>query len=290
MTLVESPTVVPDLVDAVRKKLQDAPAPLKLAEVTKGLPKPKKVKAADFQEDVRRLINEEVRLGQAFRYPSGPKGVERYWAKDEKQALRTAAIQAAGEPLTLAKLRDAAKRTVRGADNKYVEAVIVELVTEGQLFKHQITARTQKYAGHPQPILEEPRFRDIVKSLTGSARKLQDAAGLTTDQLIEFLRNQLGPEKPSTSKSEPAELDNLILKAVAAEGGTDGTVSIPSLRRQMPPEYRSPAFDAAVFRLADQEKVFLIPDNRALQLGEAELAELVKDGNETYFAQIGLRE
>ena len=74
MTLLDSTTLASELAEAVHSKLHNAPAPLKLAEVVKGLPKPRMTKAADFQNEVRPILDEQVRLGQVFRCPSGKNG------------------------------------------------------------------------------------------------------------------------------------------------------------------------------------------------------------------------
>src|SRR5262245_60881504 len=104
MPPVESPTAL-GLVDAVREKVKNAPAPLKLADVAKGLPKPKKMKVAEVQEEARRLLDEDVRLGRAFCFPSGKGGAVRYWARDERQMLRDRAVEAASEPQPLSALK-----------------------------------------------------------------------------------------------------------------------------------------------------------------------------------------
>jgi len=44
---------------------------VKLAEAMKGLPKPKKMKPADFKEEVRRSLEEEVQRGRAVMAASG---------------------------------------------------------------------------------------------------------------------------------------------------------------------------------------------------------------------------
>src|SRR5262249_29567467 len=104
MTL-ESPAVEPALADSIHTKFQDASTPLKFSEVIRGLPKPKRTKAADFQEEVRAVLAEEVRLGRAFSYPSGKAGEARYWDRDEKQVLREKALQLAAAPVPASTLK-----------------------------------------------------------------------------------------------------------------------------------------------------------------------------------------
>jgi hypothetical protein len=291
MTEIASPAVVPGLVEAVRRKLQDAPSPLKIKEVMSKL-KPRKLNADDFQAEVRRLLDDEVRSGQAFRYPSGAKGAERFWARDEKQAIRDEVLRAAASPIAAKKLHEAAKKAVQGTDTRFVEKIVGELIAEGKLFKHQVSARSFQFSSQPQSVLEQPQFKKLVKSFTDSARKLREEAKQPLDELIALLRKNLSSEAASTPTPSPVpvELDELILKAVATEGGSDGTVAIAGLRRQMPAEYRGAAFDEAIFRLTDLNKVFLLPDNRSGQLSAEELHEMVKDANGTYFCQVGLRE
>src|SRR4051794_6703389 len=101
MTPLASPAAKPEVAEAVRAKLQQAPAPLKLADVAKGLPKPRGKKAADLQDEVRKVLDEEVRLGRAFCHPSGKDGAPRYWARDEKQVLRDKAVELAAAPQPL---------------------------------------------------------------------------------------------------------------------------------------------------------------------------------------------
>src|SRR5262245_10395799 len=93
-----SAPVASDLAEAIRGRLQGAPAPLKLAEVAKGLPKPKKTTAADFKGEVRAVLEEQVRLGLAFCHPSGKQNEARYWSRDEKHLLRERALDLASNP------------------------------------------------------------------------------------------------------------------------------------------------------------------------------------------------
>lgn len=297
MTQSESPVVAPGIAETVLKTIQDASAPLNLKDVVKGLSRPKKVKVADFLKEVRQILEEATRSGQAFHYPSGSKGTERFWAKDEKQVIRDEILRAVATPLTPTKLQDAVKKSVPGIDKSFVESVATELIAEGRLFKHP-KGKSFLYASSPLNLLASPQIQKLVQTFTDAARKLRDKARQSLEDLVAILCKGLSadpaPETTSTVDETPlpdlVELDDLILKAVSSEGGSDGTMSIAGLRNQMPLEYRGAAFDEAVFRLASLDWVFLLPDNRADQLEAAERNEMVRDGNGTYFCQIGLRE
>src|SRR5262245_10886677 len=122
MALLDSPAATTALDDAVRTRLQGSANPLKLAEVAKGLPKAKKAKAADFQAEVRTILDQFVRQGLAFCYPSAKGGAERYWSRDEKNALRLAAMDLAGTPQTLSGLKTKLGKQTKGTDSVFVEA------------------------------------------------------------------------------------------------------------------------------------------------------------------------
>src|SRR5262245_38977191 len=124
MTPLEAPPVTSQLTEAIRAKLRDAPSPLKLADVAKGLPRPRKVKVPAFQQEVRAVLEEEGRLGNVFCYPSGKNGEARYWSRDEKQELRHHAIALATVPLELGKLQKAVAKVAKGTDPAFVEAVL----------------------------------------------------------------------------------------------------------------------------------------------------------------------
>src|SRR5258708_7502654 len=105
MTFLESPTVESGITDAVRARLQSAPAPLKLAAGVKNLATPRRVEAAPYKEEVRKLLEEDSRLGRAFCYPSGKKDELRYWSRDEKQILREKALDLAATPQPISTFR-----------------------------------------------------------------------------------------------------------------------------------------------------------------------------------------
>lgn len=267
------------LVETVREKLLHAAAPLKLADVAKGLPKPRKVKANAFREQLRDAVEDEVRLGNAFRYPSGKNGEPRYWSRDERRLLREKVVELAGTPLERSKLTRALGK---GLDGPFVEGVLRELIAEARLFEHP--PKTKKGKARfgssppppPLPALATKPHKAKVEKLAADCRKLLAAAGVEVEELLRTLRVHIGDEtRPPPAVETP---DELILKAV----GTAPVVSLADLRREMPREFRGPAFDDAVLRLADQRRVVVSQDADPLSFSDAERAELVRDGEALY--------
>src|SRR5262245_35857906 len=108
MTVTETAPLASPVHKAIREKLNLASAPLKLAEIVKGLPKPKKKKgepAADIKDEVREFLDVEVRASRAFAYPSGKDEELRYWSNDEKALLRQKVLDLAAEPQPIAELK-----------------------------------------------------------------------------------------------------------------------------------------------------------------------------------------
>src|ERR1700676_1802976 len=120
MTALETPAAAAGLADAVHTKLQSAAAPLKLTEVARGLPKPKRTKAAQWQTEVKQVLEEEIRIGRAFGAPSGKQGEMRYWSRDEKQLLREKAVELAASPQPLSALKSKLGKEVKGTDGAFV--------------------------------------------------------------------------------------------------------------------------------------------------------------------------
>ncbi len=96
-----------------------------------------------------------------------------------------------------------------------------------------------------------------------------------------------GPQVPQP------EIDDLILKGMhdlnsAVDHGA--SVLLRDLRKHMPAVYRGhDTFDAAVLRLADQDRIVLHRDDHPAGLTEAERDELVRDENGTYYISIARR-
>lgn len=300
MTPVETAAVTLD--EALRTKLESAPAPLKFKDVAKGLPRPRKVTAAALEPEVRRLLDEEVRLGRAFACPSGKKGEMRYWARDEKHLLREKALELAASPLALAALKTKLGK-VTGADGAFAEPLLRELIGEGRLHEHAPAKRGAALFGAtppapPPPWWEQAKHQKKLEALTRSGRQLLAAAGGSIDDLLHALRGRLLAPPPAPAERKVAEaapvevsepvpvpaaaapaeppqgLADLILKAVA----NAPVVSLAELREEMPAEYRGRAFDEAVLRLADEQRVIISQDDNPERFTEAERDRFVSDG------------
>jgi hypothetical protein len=304
MATLDHLSVAPEIVEAIRMKLQDAPAPLKLTDVAKGLPRPKKVKAAEFGEDVRRLLEEELRLGRAFCYPSAKNAALRYWARDEKQALRDKAVELTVTPRPMSALKTALGKEVKGADGAFVEAVVRELVRDDKLFEHP--PKTKKsgplFGSSPLPPplapLERSKHKKALDKLVADCRKLLTATAVRPEDLLSVLRARMSeagsaeepvptPAVVPASRNAPAatleavpaasresDVEELIFKAVQ----TAPVLALAELRREMPPEYRGRTFDEAVLRLADQQRVIISQDADPFRFSAEERAEQVQDG------------
>lgn len=303
------------LADHIRAKLAGATAPLKFADVKKGLKKPPKVSPAVFDATIREVLVGEERAGRAFAYPSGPKGAERYWGRDEKHALREAALEAAETPLTLA---DLAKRVkpVCSADAAFVDGLLRELISEDRLFEHPpagkgkaAKARFGTTAPPPPPPpphpLEVGKNKTAFAKLVEAARKLSQTAQVSSGELLDLLREKLAdspsPDDQQSRRPEPAaapaptaepvvvpsagELGELILRAI----GTAPVASLADLRRAMRPEHRGRPFDEAVLRLDDEQRVVLHQDANPARYTDTERAEFVADGS-VLFTSISKRD
>jgi hypothetical protein len=295
MLTVDLPAESATLADMICKKLQESANPLKLAEVAKGLKKPKKTKKPDFEEEVRAHLDELTRQGIAFHYPSAKGGTERYWHKDEKHLLRTRAVELAAEPQTLSGITRLLAREIRGVDSAFVDIIVRELIGDDQLFEYPAaTARGGPRFGAvapppPLPPLQRPNLKRKVDKLILDANKLLNDSHASLDELIHLLIERL--RKPNDAHQavtpsaapvpEPSaahELDELIMKEV----NNNSVVMLPELRAAMPVEFRTTAFDEAVIRLAENNRILVYQDSDSSSFSEAQLTGFVRDGSHVY--------
>lgn len=287
MMPLDGPSATSPLTEVVRAKLREAPCPLKLAEVAKGLPRPKKVKVPAFQQIVRTLLEEEGRQGKVYCYPSGKNGESRYWLRDEKQGLRTRAIELAIIPLELGKLQKAVAKEAKGTDGAFLEAILRELIADNRLLEHPPKSAKGKplFAATPPPPplppIAQAKHQTTIRKLAGACRELVVATGISVEELLQTLQihiRESAPTKPVARKKKTTApqvtVDELILKAVA----NAPVVSLADLRREMPQEFRGSLFNEAVLRLADERKVVVSQDVDPSAFSDAERAEYVPDG------------
>lgn len=292
---VQSATPAVDL-QSLLSLVQEASAPARAADLSKRLPRPRKVRAADWTAAIRSVLDQAVAEGKIFAAASGKDGERRYWSRDERHFILAVLDRVAVVPQPLSRLRTAVAREAHGAAASFIEQVIREAVAAGRLFEHPPQrGKTILFAVvPPPPKLRLPRFQGKLKTILGHCRKLLDDAGVSVDQLLDELRanlsstpgaaaepvrNESAPAEPQRSADRPApapeeELRHLILTAVAH----DPVVSVAQLRSEMPAEYRGEIFDRTVLRLADEGKVILSQDVDPSQLTQEQIAQAIRDG------------
>lgn len=313
---VTPPATPATLADHIRAKMADAPSPLKLADLKKGWAPPgKKVPAAVLDANIREVLVGEERAGRTFVHPSGPKGAERYWGRDEKHAAREAALAAAAAPVPLADLAKKVK-PVSGADAAFVDGLLRDLIAEDRLFEHPPAGKgknakprfgTTAYVPPPPPPppphpLEVGKNKTAFGKLVEAARKLAQSAKLSTGEVLSRLATALGgeataeaapepppprhePARPVGIEPAPADLDDHILDIIRGVP----TMMLSDLRLRMPEGHRGGDFDAAVLRLADDFKVVINADADPRRFAEDERARFVRDEDGNVYTTIAKR-
>src|SRR5262249_52498882 len=119
-----APAPTPNIPELIHQKLDHSTAPLTVKELAKGLARPKKVTAGEFEKSIADYLADNVRAGWVFGHPSGSKSAERYWNRDEKDVIRQAVLAAASEPKKLGDLKKAAKSAVAKVDKKFADGVV----------------------------------------------------------------------------------------------------------------------------------------------------------------------
>jgi hypothetical protein len=294
MTVTADAPADTSLSEHIHDKLS-GPAPVTLADLKQGGPKPPKAKRGEPKPDplarLRDALAEAVRDGRAFAHPSGKGGAERYWHRDEAEAVRAAVRTAAGEPRTLAELRKAGAAGLK-ADAGFVDGVVRGLIGDDRLFEHP--AKTPKggprFATAPPPPPLPPlawgKFPSRVAKLLTDAAKLGKDAGVPVEEVLAAVRALLAPVDAEPA-SQPDEVDELILSAVAVAAPT---LPLADLRGQMPAAHRGPAFDAAVLRLAAAKRVQVFTDGEPLQFPEEVREGFVQDPHGNVYTHVGPRE
>jgi hypothetical protein len=316
MSLSSASAVSSEPTEAVLGVFRDAGHPLTLPQARKLYTGPS-LTAKNLQS----IVEEQTLQGRLFQCsPSGKS--PRYWVQDEEQRVREeieAQLQA--QPLSESKLATQVAGALKGVTTKAaVQRSIQALRAGGRLHLHPGRGTTCLLALHPFNPFEAVTFtKGTLKELTGILSRLE-RVGVTLDQLLAVLSLRLRPPAPVapepapsaaavTGAGEPApagppagaappvgeqgELEQLILKGMRdLEPNVDGgaPVSLGDLRRHMPLEYRGhDTFDAAVLRLAEQDRVVLHWQTQPADLTEAERADLVRDGKGTLYTLIAHR-
>jgi len=318
VTATDAPASAPDstptLSELLWAKLKDSPAPLTVKELAKGLPKPKKVKAAEFEESLPSYLANDVQSGRVFRYPSGKAGVDRYWSRDEKHAIREAVLAAAATPLTVADLVKKATVAVQKVDKGFADGVVRDLIREERLFEYppkkkggQPLFGAEKAPPPPHP-LDVGKAKTAFGKLVDAARKLLSSApDVTASELLVKLKASLSAEaleldnvritpaatglfsaseSPTTTGSaDVSELETRIAQIVQGVP----SMLLSDLRMRMPPDRRGSEFDAAVIRLAEDLKVVINADADPRRFSDEERTRFVRDADGQVYTTIAKR-
>lgn len=196
-TATAAPATEPTLTETLLKRLSDAATPLTLKELANGLKKPSKVKATEFEASLPQYLVDGLRTGRVYRYASGKGGADRYWARDEKHAVREAALAAASTPAAVADLAKKAGAETK-TDKDFSETVVRELVGEDKLFEHpprkkggQPLFGTEQAPPPPPPKNDPERVRAALLQAAETPRtlaKLIDAAVAATGADKKFVK------------------------------------------------------------------------------------------------------
>ncbi len=153
--MTETGPVSAEVAEAIRERLANAPAPLALKDLLKGLPgaPTRGAKKAAFEAAVGQFLQREVADGRAFRFEkvTKSKGAEKrtelYWRKSEDDLLRAALLVAAESAKTTAQLAKVAQKAVPGVGEARVAGLLRQLEEEGQLHEYP----GKKFATQPPP-------------------------------------------------------------------------------------------------------------------------------------------
>lgn len=276
--------------------LRSAEAPLTAQDLVKkisGKPKP---------AELTSLLEELVASGAAFAMPAtGAKPKPRYWGRPAheygRQALRQF-IELKG-PQEKSKLRKALKEF---GDDQF-RKVVEDGLAAKELFRHPIAGKIKKELLSTRPASPEPYLGEVAAQLAKIVPQLL-AANIGRDdlrryfvQIIEaagvpfFSANSGGSSATRPAREEPAasgaDLIGLIrrLEPGADRGALVGT---RDLRRAA--QMEKALFDQAVLDLAREGTLSLHYHDYPASLTPTERAELVTDGDGTYFVGVALRQ
>jgi hypothetical protein len=285
-----------ELLTHLLTKLQESPVPLTLKEVAKGLPKAKKGQPKP-EERAKELLEAERATARVFRQPSGKKGEDRYWAKDERHQIRERVLELAAKPMKLEALAKEGAKEWK-AEAKYAEGLVRDLIGEGQLHEHQAKKGPSLFGATPPPPpplpLSLPANAKKVAALVKGVQALMQAAGVGADEVLVAVRAALGiatvpnvEQTGDTEKPDNSEVDLAaeILRVVNQEN----VVDLAELRQRMPSRHRDQQFDQAVCQLADAENIILQCDTNLSSITVEQQANYVRYLNDIMTHAMAIR-
>jgi hypothetical protein len=317
MTTATADLTVPStLSDEVQKVLRDSDTPLTLAELEGRLAPGKRAKT-----EVKNLVLDLV--GQARLFKCSKVGrQDRYWGHDETERNRARLREKVKEflaagPRTITDIVSAVKGAVAGLKDKAIKDEVTAMQAAGHL--HAQAGKPVRIGlEKPDPMASVSFSASVVKTLRTAFEKAEKAgasADLFFQRVRELVLTQTSPPaaaprpapepvavapvhqpvaepvptppapEPPVSESD-RELMDLVLKAVG-ENGPGVPMPVVDLRRQMPAEYRDKArLDRAVWKLVEQDKLYVVPHNYPAGLSDAERADLLTDPKGEYYAYV----
>lgn len=299
----EAPTATLTAAEQVVERVNRRGEPTTVAQLVKDL---KPLKKPAVEALVRGLLDRR----ELFVANPGER-TPKYWTSDVGEQVRNRAAEClASGPRAEKDVIAAVKRALGTlASDKAIKARVGEMVERKQLHRHPGKGKTagplalQPFdplaalslkpatAKDLRALFEQMRdnvsveaflvrvgelvFPDATMPVTMASPTNGDAAR----------RTEPVAEQPAGPDPDP-ELTNLLLKVVG-EAGPGVPVAVAELRLQMPPEYRDKArFDRAVWRLVDDEQLYLSRHNYPASLTPEERESLLTDPQGVLYAVV----
>lgn len=324
MTQLSVPALSMDQAEAVLSVFQTASHPLTAPQAEKLYRGPK-LKRNQFRQIVEGQL---LMQGKLFKCSPAGKS-PRYWSQDEEQKVREKVEELLNQGhLAEPKLASAVNKALpKISSPSAIKNYLHTMRREGLVHERPGKGKAKTMLLSLQPCSPFDAISLKKGTLTDLSNALAqvESLGGTVERLLQIVREQLSrsaPAKPlppqqrqseaqrtgehdgyQTAHSQPQdvieppaprlEIDDLILKGMhdldsAVDHGA--SVLLRDLRRHMPDVYRGhDSFDAAVLRLADQDRIVLHRDDQPAGLTDAERDELVRDEQGTYYISIAKR-
>jgi hypothetical protein len=271
----------------VLRALQQSSQPMNVSKLAKAVPK----SALKVKTDLPELLQELVKAGQV-RSHQARSAV--YWLPKLEEQAGARVLEALNDvPLTQTELKSKLRSLLVGWPLPKRNEIIDLLIKEKRVYKvAPLAGKAKLLSAHA-----ELTPQDYIKlSLRLAVAKLKPM-GFTAEQVFAATYSllQQGPtvDKPSVQSAPKRDFGNTILermiqlKLAAANGAL---VSLSDLRRSLAAEIPDKsAFDRAVLRLAESDRVALHRHDYPGGLSLEERDALVVDDRGDYFVGIALR-
>jgi len=271
-------TLQPDIGIQVLEILRRATEPLTVDKIRRSLPKPYRVppkRKAELQVELERLATD----GRIVEWPK--KGASpRYWNRDPRQCAVEGILAAAENPLSPARLAQAASKRAFGYPAKLLPPLIVEMIKDGRLFREPPVGGTRAVVSL-QPVNPEAYRAELEGILRQIARNL-DRLGAPVESLV----------RTALSGEAGGRIEEAIRKALLEIEPRKGLLVAAARLREWPSlvGYSKRAFDEAAWRLYHSRVVFLHEHAAPFTLSVEERETLIDDGRGRYYLGLSLRD